>query len=86
MKLSAFLVCSLFAASLYGQIPPPAGKTRGPGVQAAADDREADLLKTCKVPPPGRGAGGGARGGQAKGNAPAAPAGDRKSTRLNSSH
>ncbi len=57
---------------------PPAGKTRGPGVQAAADDREADLLKTCKVPPPARGAGGRGRGGAAgRGGAPAAPAGPR---------
>ncbi len=40
-----------------GQIPAPAGARTGPGVQAAADSKEPDILKTCKVPPPGRGGG-----------------------------
>ena len=49
-------------AAVWGQILPPAGKTQGPGVQAAADAREADYLKTCKVQPQGRGGRGGGRG------------------------
>jgi sugar lactone lactonase YvrE len=57
------------AAAAWGQILPPAGKTQGPGVQAAADVREADYLKTCKVQPQGRGGFGGGRG-----RGPAAPA------------
>ena len=57
------------AAAAWGQIFPPAGKTQGPGVQAAADAREADYLKTCKVQPQGRG---GRAGGRGRG--PVAPA------------
>ena len=57
------------AGAAWGQILPPAGKTQGPGVQAAADVREADYLKTCKVHPQGRGGLGGGRG-----RGPAAPA------------
>jgi len=45
----------------------PAAKTTGPGIQAAADSKEPDILKTCKTPPPARGARG---GGQAKGGPP----------------
>ena len=60
-------LCS--AAAAWGQILPPAGKTQGPGVQAAADAREGDYLKTCKVQPRGRGGRGGGRG-----RGPAAPA------------
>jgi len=45
------------AAVAWGQIPNPAGKTSGPGVQAARDTREPEVLKTCKVPPPAPGAG-----------------------------
>ena len=60
------------------QAPPAAAPRTGPGVQAPQDAKYADLIKTCKVPPPaapGRGAaakGGAPKGGQAKG--PAAPA------------
>lgn len=68
------------------QNPPDAGKKSGPGVQAPADPREADVLKTCKTPPPApaaRGGGGGARGGPgggakggfAKGGAKGGPGG-----------
>jgi gluconolactonase len=45
-----------------GQIPSPAGLKTGPGVQAANDSKEPEVLKTCKVPPPARGARGPARG------------------------
>ena len=34
------------------QPPPPTGLTTGPGVQAARDSKEPEVLKTCKVPPP----------------------------------
>ena len=40
------------AALIYGQAPPASGT--GPGVQAAADAKEPEVLKTCKVPPPAR--------------------------------
>jgi len=45
----------------------------GPGVQAANDSKEPDVLKTCKVPPPPRGGRGGGRG-----PAPAAAPGPRE--------
>jgi gluconolactonase len=57
------------ATAAFGQIQPPAGLTSGPGVQAAQDAREAEVLKTCKVPPAGRG---GRGGGPGRGPAPAA--------------
>jgi hypothetical protein len=41
------------AAAAWGQILPPAGKTQGLGVQAAADVREADYLKTLQGPASG---------------------------------
>jgi gluconolactonase len=55
---------SLGVTAAWSQIRPPAGKTTGPGVQAAQDAKEPEVLKTCKVPPPprrgfGRGPGGG---------------------------
>jgi len=40
------------AMAMWCQIPTPAGKTTGPGVQAPRDAREPEVLKTCKVPPP----------------------------------
>jgi len=58
---------------------PPAAPRTGPGVQAPQDAKYADLIKTCKVPPPATpGRGGAAKGGPAKGQAkgaaaPAAP-------------
>src|SRR5215469_9670319 len=53
------------AATALCQIPPPAGKKQGPGVQAAADERYPDVIKSCKTPPPtpaGRGGRGRGRG------------------------
>jgi len=64
-------VLGALAAAASGQIPAPAGKTSGPGVQSLADSREPDVLKTCKVPPAGRGGRGGQ--GKGKGGPPAAP-------------
>ncbi len=49
------------------QIQPPAGLRSGPGVQAAMDEREPEVLKACKTPPP-------ARGGRGRGPGPVAPA------------
>jgi gluconolactonase len=48
---------------------PPAAPRTGPGVQAPQDAKYADLIKSCKTPPPGRG--GAAKGGAAKGKGPA---------------
>src|SRR3984885_6701565 len=45
----------LGAMAAWGQSPLPAGKTTGPGVQAARDSKEPEVLKTCKVPPPAPG-------------------------------
>jgi gluconolactonase len=56
------------------QIPSPAGKTTGPGVQAAADSKEPELLKGCKTPPPARGGG---RGPGGPGRASAEPPADK---------
>ncbi len=58
----------LGAAPAWSQIQAPAGQRSGPGVQAPQDSREPEVLKTCKVPPPGRGG----RGGPGRGPAPAA--------------
>jgi gluconolactonase len=58
----------LGAGSAWCQIQAPAGQRTGPGVQAAQDSKEPDVLKTCKVPPPARGG----RGGGGRGPAPAA--------------
>ena len=57
----------LGAGSAWCQIQSPAGQRSGPGVQAAQDAKEPDVLKTCKVPPPARGG----RGGAGRGPAPA---------------
>jgi gluconolactonase len=65
------LLGGLGAMALLAQIPLPAGRTSGPGVQAARDSKEPEVLKTCKVPPAapaGRGA------GRGPGAAAAAPA------------
>ena len=59
------------------QIQPPAGLRSGPGVQAAQDEREPEVLKACKTAPPARGG----RGGPGRGPAPApAAAGPREYT------
>lgn len=54
MKSTRMLVLvlgGLGATAVLCQPPPPAGLTSGPGVQAARDSREPEVLKTCKVPP-----------------------------------
>jgi gluconolactonase len=65
LKFASMALCVSGAAAiaLLAQAPAPK-KTTGPGVQAAADEKEPELLKTCKVPPPARGGGRG-RGGAA---------------------
>jgi gluconolactonase len=61
------------ALLIRAQAPSPAPALRtGPGVQAANDAKEADVLKTCKVAPPARGGGRG-RGAGGPGRAQAAP-------------
>jgi gluconolactonase len=57
----------------WGQIPSPSGLTTGPGLQAANDAKEPEVLKTCKVPPP-------PRGGPRRGPAPAEAPGSRQTT------
>jgi gluconolactonase len=47
----AVVLGGLGGVAAWGQIPMPAGKTSGPGVQAARDSKEPEVLKTCKVPP-----------------------------------
>src|ERR1700747_3087101 len=68
---SLWLFAMLFAAfsttNAWCQIQPPAGQRSGPGVQAPQDEREPELLKTCKNPP----AVGARRGGPGRGPGPA---------------
>ncbi len=47
----AVVLGGLGGVAAVAQIPMPPGKTSGPGVQAARDSREPEVLKTCKVPP-----------------------------------
>lgn len=64
MKLLGLLIIVfglVTPTAVLSQIPPPAGLKSGPGVQAAADEREPEVLKACKTPPPAR-AGGPRRG------------------------
>jgi len=61
----------LGAAAALIRAQAPALRT-GPGVQAANDAKEPELLATCKVPPPARGGGRGRAGGAGRGAAPAA--------------
>ncbi len=68
----------LGAGPAWCQIQAPAGQRSGPGVQAAQDSKEPDVLKTCKVPPPARGG----RGGAGRGPAPAAGPRDYKVTEI----
>ena len=56
-RMTTIVLGCLSAMAALGQIPSPAGLKTGPGVQAANDAKEPDVLKTCKVPPPPRGAG-----------------------------
>lgn len=64
----AFGICIFAAAAALCQIRPPAGQRTGPGVQAAQDEKEPEVLKACKTPPPAAGARGG-RGGARRGAA-----------------
>jgi gluconolactonase len=60
-------------AVIRAQTPAPAPALRtGPGVQAANDAKEPEVLATCKVPPPARGGGRGRAGRAGRGAAPAA--------------
>ena len=76
--MSAILLGALGSSVALCQAPPPAAPRTGPGVQAPQDAKYADLIKTCKVPPPApAGRGGAAKGGPAKGGegkGPGAPA------------
>jgi gluconolactonase len=73
MLTFALGVLGATAGLSQGQTPAPRS---GPGVQAAQDAREPEVLKTCKVPPPAPGG----RGPAAQGRGPAAPAGPREYT------
>jgi hypothetical protein len=76
MKSTAMLlvvVGGLGAMAALCQPPPPAGLKSGPGVQAARDSREPEVLKTCKVPPP-------AGGGFPRGGIPAEAPGPKEYT------
>jgi gluconolactonase len=73
MKLTTIFMGIVLIAvtAAFGQIVPPAGQRTGPGVQAAQDEKEPEVLKTCKTPPPA----GSQRG---RGQPPAAQAGPRE--------
>ncbi len=75
-ELLTIALALLGATSVLSQIQPPAGLRSGPGVQAAQDEREPDVLKACKTPPAGRGG----RGGPGRGRGPATAAGRREYT------
>src|SRR5581483_5411473 len=64
------------ATTALCQIPPPAGKRTGPGVQAALDSKEPEVLKACKTPPPARAG----RGPRRAGVQAPVEAGPRKAT------
>src|SRR3984885_11702868 len=70
-------VLGVTAVLIRAQAPAPAQALRtGPGVQAANDAKEPEVLATCKVPPPARGGGRGRAGGRG----PAAPGGPKDYT------
>jgi len=77
-RLFVIAMASLGAAVvLLSQAPlgaqAPNGRRTGPGVQAAQDAREPEVLATCKTPPaPPRGAAGREGGGGGQGRGPAA--------------
>ena len=73
--LGALILGLFFAHTGWAQIVPPNGQTTGPGVQAAQDSKEPEVLKACKVPPP---AGRGGRGPAPAGRGPAPVAGPRE--------
>src|SRR3979409_433130 len=62
-----------------GQAPTTAPRS-GPGVQAAQDAREPEVLKGCKTPPPARGGARGPAGAPGRGAANAAQPAPRVST------
>jgi len=65
MLTIAIGVLGVTAALIRAQAPAPAPALRtGPGVQAANDAKEPEVLATCKVPPPARGGGRGRAGGR----------------------
>jgi gluconolactonase len=73
MLTIAMGVLGVTAALIQAQAPAPAPALRtGPGVQAANDAKEPEVLATCKVPPPARGGGRGRAGAPGRGAAPAA--------------
>jgi gluconolactonase len=82
MRLTGLLaiVALMGSAISYGQLVPPAGRRTGPGVQAAQDEKEPDVLKTCKVPPPAPAGGG--RGPGRGGPPPAQPERDYTVTEI----
>ncbi len=78
MKLTGIIAILLGAAGVSMMLSQqPAAQRTGPGVQAPQDAKYADLIKTCKTPPPARGGG---KGGPPKAKGPAAPAGPRDVT------
>lgn len=70
---AAGVFLALGALVAWCQIQPPAGRRTGPGVQAAQDEREPEVLKACKTPPPARGGRGGPRRGAGRGPAETTP-------------
>ena len=67
MALCVLGVTVAFSQSQAPQLPPPPANPPAPSLQATADPGYAALIEKCKTPPPARGA----RGGGARGAAPA---------------
>jgi gluconolactonase len=74
--LLTFAVSFAGSTLLFGEtprLPPAPANAPAPSLQAAADPGYAELIATCKTPPPGRGRGAGGN----RGRGPAAPQGEK---------
>ena len=78
MKSKTTFTIVIAAAALSWAQAPPAGQRTGPGVQAAQDSKEPEVLAGCKTQPPARGGGRGA--GRGRGAANPAPPGPKDYT------
>jgi len=74
--LLTFAVSFAGSTLLFGEtprLPPAPANAPAPSLQATADPGYAELIATCKTPPPGRGRGAGGN----RGRGPAAPQGEK---------
>ena len=77
LALSLLGATAVLSILSQAQAPAPAPPRTGPGVQAAQDAKEPEVLAGCRTPPPARGGRGFGRG---RGRGPAAPAEARNTT------